>query len=173
MKQTWPGNRRAYPYRGNATWRDATRREVGEYKEGLDPRAARDFSLGAMNRIRTLVGGGILVWAVPFAVSMFFYDQSGELMIDVFLFKSIMIVLSVSFGGWLLLQSLGRMPSPTGRAGLILGTAWMVLNWGLDAALLLPLTGMALGSYAAAIGLRYLAMPVQGALLGAALQRRP
>ena len=116
--------------------------------------------------------GGLLVWAVPFAGSMLFYDRNGELAIDVFLFKSIMIVLSVGFGGWLLLRTLRQSHAPTARLGLVLGAAWMVINWGLDAAVLLPLTGMSVGHYVAGIGLRYLSMPIQGALLGAAFERR-
>ncbi|MEL6186369.1 MAG: hypothetical protein AAFU79_17225 [Myxococcota bacterium] len=125
-----------------------------------------------MRRIRTVLGGGLLVWAVPFVISMFFYDRSGVLTVDVFLFKSIMIVVSVGFGGWLLLRSLDHRTSAGGAEGLALGAAWMVMNWVLDAAVLLPLTGMGAGSYAAGIGLRYFAMPIQGALLGRALQRR-
>ena len=124
-----------------------------------------------MIRLRAILVGGLLVWAVPFAASLLFYDRRGSLTIDVFLFKSLMILVSVGFGGWLLLCTLRRMPAPRGLEGLLLGAAWMGVNWGLDAAVLLPITGMDVGSYAASIGLRYLAMPIQGALLGAALQR--
>ena len=133
----------------------------------------REHSPSIRDRVGGYIVGGVLVWGVPFAASMLFYDRNGELTVDVFLFKSIMIVLSVGFGGWLLLRTLGRRSAPTAYQGLVVGVVWMVINWGLDAMVLLPLTGMGIGRYAAGIGLRYFAMPIQGALLGAALERSP
>ena len=91
-------------------------------------------------------------------------------MVDVFLFKSIMIVVSVGVGGALLLRTLRRLPAASGRWGLALGATWMLINWSLDAAILFPMTGMTLGFYVTSIGLRYLAMPIQGYLLGCALE---
>lgn len=113
--------------------------------------------------------GACVVWAVPFVTSLVFYDAAGELWVDVFLFKSIMVLVSTTVGGWLLLRTL-RLRGGGSMTGLYLGAVWMVLNWALDALILLPLSGMTMAGYVMSVGLRYFAMPVQGYLLGAALE---
>jgi len=46
------------------------------------------------------------------------------------------------------------------REGALLGAVWLLINWALGAAFLLPLSGMDAGTYMAEIGLRYLTIPI-------------
>ena len=50
------------------------------------------------NKTLTILLLGILIWLVPFVISMFFFDRSGQLTISEDLFKSIMIVVSSLIG---------------------------------------------------------------------------
>lgn len=111
-------------------------------------------------------GGAVAAWLLPFAVSCAFFDRTGKLAIPMPLFKSIMVVVGGSSGA-LLLQRALRDRRATAASGGMLGAFYMVVNWGLDLALLLPLSGQSPAEYAADIGLRYVVMPVTGALLGA------
>ena len=114
---------------------------------------------------------GCAVWAVPFGISLFFFTPSGELKTDVFLFKSIMILSAGSTGAGLMLSHLGRQTSDWSRHGLIAGCAWLLINWGLDFVILLPLSGETLDVYFMRTGMRYLALPVTGWTMGAAMTR--
>jgi len=54
-----------------------------------------------LNKYLTNILYGFLAWLIPFVASLFFYTREGELTIDIFLFKSIMIVVgsfSAAFG---------------------------------------------------------------------------
>jgi hypothetical protein len=57
------------------------------------------------------------------------------------------------------------------REGALLGGVWLAINWGLDAAVLLPLSGMDAGTYMAQIGLRYLIIPIIAVGIGAAVEQ--
>jgi hypothetical protein len=47
---------------------------------------------------------GFLAWLIPFVTSLFFYAREGKLTIDVFLFKSIMIVVGSVSAAFLLVS---------------------------------------------------------------------
>ncbi len=126
-----------------------------------------------MNRniIRMLLFACI-VWLVPFVTAMFFYSRSGELKIDIFLFKAIMHLESALVGTWLMLIHLRKsapLMAPL-KFGLISGLVWLMINWALDFLILLPLNGQDPATYFMRIGLGYLAMPITGFFIGYALQ---
>ncbi|EKO51236.1 hypothetical protein LEP1GSC127_2995 [Leptospira kirschneri str. 200801925] len=101
---------------------------------------------------------GFLVWLIPFAVAVPFHSRDGKLLTDLFLFKTVMILVG-NFTGCILLASLALKIS--GKKFSILfntGFVWLAINWGLDFLILLPMSKMSVGDYFIQIGLRYLTM---------------
>ena len=102
---------------------------------------------------------GLLTWLIPFVVSIPFVNPEGGYWISTGLFKSIMLLVGCSCGLWLLLALLARNRELSAtRVTLI----WLLLNWFLDAVVLLPLSGMPVHQYASEIGIRYLMIPMVG-----------
>ena len=127
-----------------------------------------------MGRILTdyrIVLLGLASWALPFALSMLFFNQSGELVVDRMLFKSLMVVLGGGIGVWLLLKAFGRI-TPTWKSGLMIGLYWLILNLGLDLAVLVALMGMDLREYLLDIGLRYALIPIIAAAMGRVAEQK-
>jgi hypothetical protein len=115
------------------------------------------------------VGLGVASWAIPMAAAFAFFDRTGALAVPQPLFKSAMVVIGSTSGSLLLLRALDG--GATAAGGAALGALWMVLNWALDVAVLLPMNGQTPAEYAADIGLRYLTMPLLGWLVGVAAER--
>lgn len=101
-----------------------------------------------------------LIWLIPFAVSMAFYDSSGNLWLDRDLFKSIMIVLSCLAGCYFLVRHYETLAGVSTSDSILTGFIWLAISWLLDFAILLPLSGMSLQEYFFSIGLRYLQIPI-------------
>lgn len=116
--------------------------------------------------------GGLIVWVVPFVVSLPFHDQSGNLIIDIFAFKTLMILVSSATGLFLLARQIPRFQPSFARNGLMLSLIWLGLNWALDFLILIPLSGMSLSEYFLSTGLRYLHMPMSGFFIGMALDAK-
>ena len=114
---------------------------------------------------------GFLVWLVPFVAAFGFYSRDGELTIDIFLFKTIMIIVGSLIGAYLLVRYFRRVEQNHLREGVYVGVLWLVLNWALDFATLVPMNDMAMGAYFSEIGLRYLTMPIFAVAIGAVLQK--
>lgn len=108
---------------------------------------------------------GLASWALPFAASVVFFNQSGELVIDRMLFKSLMVVIGATVGVLLLLKAFTRVP-PSWKGGLSIGLYWLAINLVLDLVVLVSLFGMNLREYIFDIGLRYLLIPVIAAAMG-------
>jgi len=108
---------------------------------------------------------GVLTWLIPFLLSIPFYSGGG-LQIDQQLFKSIMIVAGALTGAVLIIHLFSVMTLEYQAAGYIAGVAWLLINWGLDIVILIPLSGLDLMSYAFQIGLRYLVIPVMTIMAG-------
>ena len=115
---------------------------------------------------------GFLAWLIPFLSSLFFYTREGKLTIDIFLFKSIMIVVGSVSAAYLLISYFKKIETDFLKEGIVLGVMWFGLNIGLDLLVLLPMSGMAIPEYFAQIGLRYLAMPAMSIAVGTALANR-
>jgi hypothetical protein len=118
-----------------------------------------------------LVGFGALTWLAPFLLSIPFYSQQGDPLYDIFLIKSILIVFSAALGTFLILIYFRGVHARFVREGALLGGVWLAINWALDAAVLLPLSGMDAGTYMAQIGLRYLIIPIIAVGIGAAVEQ--
>jgi hypothetical protein len=121
--------------------------------------------------IRVIVYG-VVAWLVPFLASFAFYTPQGQLSIDVFLFKSIMIVVGSITAALLLLSHFKPIRENYLREGILVGVVWLALNLLLDVLVLLPMSGMPLREYFTRIGLGYIVMPVMAILVGAALANK-
>jgi hypothetical protein len=115
---------------------------------------------------------GFLAWLIPFVASFFFYTREGKLTIDVFLFKSIMIVVGSVSAAFLLVSYFKAINANHLREGVIVGLAWFSINIALDLLVLVPMSGMSVSDYFAQIGLRYLVIPAMSITVGAALENK-
>ncbi|MDH3263506.1 MAG: hypothetical protein OEM24_05870 [Paracoccaceae bacterium] len=113
---------------------------------------------------------GCLSWLVPFLAAFPFYGPGGELNVPLPLFKSAMVVIGGGIGVVLLVLAFHRV-RPSLATGLALGLLWLAINWGVDLLILIPMSGMSRGDYAADIGLRYLLLPIIAAGMGAVAAR--
>ena len=123
-------------------------------------------------RILKMAFYGFLAWLIPFVVSFFFYTREGKLTIDVFLFKTIMIVVGCSFASYLLISYFKRIDTGFLREGILVGAVWFAVSVLLDLLILIPMSGMSIPNYFAQIGLRYLAMPAMSIAVGTALANK-
>lgn len=115
---------------------------------------------------------GFLAWLVPFVSSFFFFSVEGGLTIDVFLFKSIMIVVGSITAAILLVSYFKNVTTAYIKEGILVGLTWFGINILLDIMVLVPMSGMLISDYFAQIGIRYLAMPVMSIAVGVALQNK-
>lgn len=115
---------------------------------------------------------GLLVWIVPFVTGFLFYTPEGELKGNIFLFKSVMIVVSALIGAILLVSYFRRIKENYVREGIVLGCVWLVLNLLLDFLILIPMADMSHIDYFMEIGLRYLVMPIFSVAIGVSLARK-
>jgi len=109
---------------------------------------------------------GLLTWLIPFVVSFLFYSKEGELSIDIFLFKSIMIVVGSVTGATLLVIYFKKIEKNYLSEGILVGLVWFLMNMVLDLIVLVPMSGMDIGTYVAQIGLRYLVIPTMSIAMG-------
>ena len=112
---------------------------------------------------------GFIAWLIPFAASFFFYTREGKLTIDIFLFKTIMIIVGSITGSILLIFYFRKIETDFFKEGIAVGAVWFSLNILLDLAVLIPMSGMSLPVYFTQIGLRYLVMPAMSMAVGTAL----
>ncbi len=115
---------------------------------------------------------GFLSWLIPFVASIFFYGREGTLTIDVFLFKSIMIVVGSISAAILLVMYFKRVSTDYLKEGIIIGLTWFAINIVLDLLVLLPMSGMTMPDYFTQIGIRYIVIPVMTISVGAALRNK-
>ena len=122
-------------------------------------------------RTHTVLLYGLATWIAPFVVSLPRMGPAGAPRIDMFLFKSIMLLIGMAVGAFLLVRLLSvRRPNP-GSAGLKIGLVWCGMNLALDMLILVPLSGMRLNAYVNGIGLRYLLIPIIAWAMGTAISR--
>ena len=125
-----------------------------------------------MHNTKTAVIYGFLIWLVPFIAAVPFYSPDGEPLIDIFLFKTIMIVVGALIGAACLVRYFRGVTENHVKEGVIIGCLWLAMNWGFDLVVLVPLNDMALGTYFTEIGLRYLTIPIFSIAVGMVLQLR-
>ena len=100
-----------------------------------------------MNKTLRNILYGILAWLIPFVSAFFFYSKEGGLIIDIFFFKTIMIVVGSIVGAFLLVSYFKRISANYLMEGIILGITWFIINVVLDMLILIPMSGMALPDY--------------------------
>jgi len=113
---------------------------------------------------------GVLVWLIPFVLSIFFVNQDGSYKIDVFLFKSIMILIGGCTGAIFLYLYFKKVTQSFIKEAVIIGLSWVAINWLLDLLILVPMTKMSIASYFYEIGIRYLSILVMSILIGKLLE---
>lgn len=107
---------------------------------------------------RRRLAGAFLTWLVPFLLAIPFYGKDG-LLIDLQLFKSLMIVVGSVTAAILIVWSFRSIEANFTREAIVTGLVWLLVNWVLDLIVLVGLLGTTLPDYAAGIGLRYLMIP--------------
>ena len=109
---------------------------------------------------------GFIMWLVPFVVSFMLYSRDGKMLVSQAFFDSVMIFTGSLVGAVCVVRYFRRVRSDFAKEGLIVGAIWLVENWALDIAILLPMSKMALGDYFMNIGLGYFAMFFTAAAVG-------
>ncbi|WP_459202139.1 hypothetical protein [Methanococcus sp. CF] len=109
---------------------------------------------------------GLLTWLIPFLLSFLFYSESEGLVIDIFLFKSIMIVVSGLVGVSLLVLYFKDIEKDYLLEGISVGVFWLIINLILDIIILIPMSKMTYVDYFSQIGLRYLIIPTISTSMG-------
>ena len=120
---------------------------------------------------RRVLLAGLATWIVPLVVSMGFFDRAGNLTVAAGLFHSALSVVLAGTVAWAMVWVARAVPMTAG-AGLAVGVLWLGLNLGLDWLVLLPMTGMGAGAWAADVAPRYLAIPLVTAAIGAVVSPR-
>lgn len=93
-------------------------------------------------------------------------------MVDIFLIKTIMIVVSSAIGGFLLVKYFQTVEKNYLKESILLWLIWLVMNWFLDFAILIPMSGMVFQDYVIQIGLRYLMIPIFSISIGTILSKK-
>ncbi|MBR1368766.1 hypothetical protein RJ53_04275 [Methanocalculus chunghsingensis] len=125
-----------------------------------------------MHRHLRLLLYGILTWLIPFGLSLPFYGSDGALRIDIFAFKSIMIISGAAAGTLLIFLYLRSLPKETAwiTAGMTIGITWLLINQALDLLMMVGLFGVEPWEWFAGIGSRYLIIPMMALLAGASAE---
>ncbi len=111
-------------------------------------------------KIARLLIFGVLVWMVPFVVAFPFYSATGELTMDVFLFKSIMILTLVTTTTVLSVVQLKKTKGTALSTSLVVGLTWLLIPLLLDFLILIPVAEMSTSDYIKQIGMRYMVVPM-------------
>ncbi|PJA89919.1 MAG: hypothetical protein CO137_01690 [Candidatus Magasanikbacteria bacterium CG_4_9_14_3_um_filter_32_9] len=124
-----------------------------------------------IKKIGKLILFGFFVWLIPFTISILFFNKNGELLIDVFLFKSIMIVIGTFTGACILVWYFKKVKINFLKTSIVVGLVWFLISIVLDLIVLLPMSGMSVGSYFSEIGIRYLSLPILAITVGYLLEK--
>jgi hypothetical protein len=113
---------------------------------------------------------GIMTWMVPFLSAFFFLDKSGTLSINIFLFKTIMILVGGMTGALAIIMYFKKLESAYFKQGFLTGIVWLFINIVMDLLVLIPMSKMSYPDYFMQIGLRYLMIPIMAILVGYLLE---
>lgn len=114
---------------------------------------------------------GFLSWVIPFVASLLFYSKEG-LLINVFLFKSIIIVVGSISAAILLVSYFKKISRAYLKEGVIVGVVWLGINILLDLLVLIPMSGMSNEEYISKIGIIYMVIPVMSITVGKTLENK-
>jgi hypothetical protein len=115
---------------------------------------------------------GFLSWLIPFAISFLFYKPGGELLVPYSTFKSIIILVGVIAGCYLLFRYFKNVHSNFIRNGVIVGFSWFAINLLFDSLILIPIIKTSFTDYFMSIGLSYISIPVSSITIGYVLESK-
>ena len=115
------------------------------------------------------IGYGVILWAIPYVTAIPLLRLMRS---DILFFKAIMVVEGLIVGATLAVLYFLGVQKDFLREGITLGATWMIVNWILDYAALLPFTKMPLARYFMEIGIEYIGMAVLTAAIGYVLERK-
>lgn len=124
-----------------------------------------------MNKYFKILLYGFFTWLIPFVSSFFFY-MTGELSVDIYLFKSIMIIIGGFAAAIFIIVYFSEVSKDFVKESIILGVSWLVINLTLDLLILIPISKMTVSDYFIQIGIRYLIIPVMCITVGLALKNK-
>lgn len=112
---------------------------------------------------------GAILWLIPYVTSIPLMPLIES---DNKFFKTIMIVEGSLFGALLTAHYFKDVEKDFLREGILLAVVWIIVNWLLDFAALLPFTGQSIPRYFIEIGLGYLAMAAPAVAVGWVLSHK-
>jgi hypothetical protein len=115
---------------------------------------------------------GFLSWLIPFAVSFFFFKPDGSMVVAHDVFKSIITVVGIMSGCYLLFRYFKIVESDFITNGFIVGWSWFVINIVLDTIVLIPMMKTTFPDYFMSVGLNYFSIPIISITIGYLLSRK-
>jgi hypothetical protein len=115
---------------------------------------------------------GFLSWLIPFAVSFLFFKPDGSMVIAHDVFKSIITVVGIMSGCYLLFHYFKIVESDFITNGFIVGWSWFVINIVLDTIVLIPMMKTTFPDYFMSVGLNYFSIPIISITIGYLLSRK-
>jgi hypothetical protein len=112
---------------------------------------------------------GLFIWIIGMAVATALWPLHASRLP---LFKSLLVVTMTAAGMFFTVRVFDSVRSGYIRTGFRAGLVWTVLNWALDAVVLVGLLKTPAGMYVMDVGLRYLAIPVITIGCGILLERK-
>lgn len=112
---------------------------------------------------------GIILWLVPYITAIPLLPLYTT---DLTFFKTVMMVEAGVLGAFLAALYFNKVEKDYLSEGILLGVVWLLVNWLLDVAALLPFSHMPIDRYFLEIGLRYLNAPAITIAVGYALSRK-
>jgi hypothetical protein len=113
---------------------------------------------------------GFCVWLIPFLFGFLFYDNNGNLIIDVIFFKTIMLIVSALTGASFMVLYFNKLKKDYLKAGIRIGAFWFLINILMDILVLIPMANLDIWTYLAQIGLRYVIIPIMSISIGIVAQ---
>ena len=115
------------------------------------------------------IGYGLIVWVIPYVSAI---PLLGLMETDPIFFKTIMILIGSIVGAICAVLYFNKVEKDFLKEGIILGVVWIIVNWLMDFAALLPLSKMPYGQYFMEIGLRYIGMLTPTVAIGYILSKK-
>ena len=115
---------------------------------------------------------GFFSWLIPFVLSIPFFNQNGQLLVEHDLFKSVMIVTGSISGCYLMFRYFKLVDGDFIMNGIVVGISWLAINIIFDTIILIPMMKVSFFSYLMSIGLGYLVIPVISTAMGFLLDRK-
>ena len=115
---------------------------------------------------------GFLSWLIPFAASFLFYKPGGELVVSYSTFKTVIMLVGVVTGCYLLFRYFKLVNENFIRYAAIAGFSWFAINIILDIVILVPIMKTTVADYFMSIGLSYFAIPVISITIGYLLDNK-